>query len=218
MKHLFCFLIVFVILSCTIDSYDKGDGELSAVQADFVMAHAVADHKVDYAVTDDNQRLTLQSLYAASWAQKADSSYRAIMYYEKKGEEAAVVSLTQIPVVALIPKDSLKSDMKTDPLTFESIWVSKNKSYVNVSFYAKIGTTDKEKAVHRMGIIKDTLLTNADNKKTLCLRFYHDQGDVPEYYSQKGYFSIPLKGLTADSIRLTMNTYKGEVIKTVAIK
>ena len=207
-----------LLTSCTQDTYEKGDGEYSALQADFVEAHTNADKKVDYVVTDEGQRLNLASLYEADWLLKQDTLYRAALYYEKDGEDADVVSMSRIPVPTITPKDSVKKGMKMDPITLESMWVSKSKRYLNAGFYLKSGSTDNEDAVHRLAVISDTLMKNADNTHTLYLRLYHDQGGMPEYYSVHSYFSLPLQGLTADSIRLTVNTYKGEVVKTLYIK
>ncbi len=218
MKKIIPFFAALTILSCTIDSYEKGDGENSFVQADFVEAYTNAERKVDYVVTDDQQRLTLQTPYEAEWLEKADSFYRAVLYYEKGDEQVAVVTLAKIPVAVPIPKDSLKSGIKTDPLTIESIWVSKNKRYLNVGFYAKVGATDDKKAIHSIGLVMDTLVVNPDKTQTLCLLLYHDQGGVPEYYSQKSYFSFFLKDLGIDSISLSANTYQGRMVKTLPLR
>ena len=112
----------------------------------------------------------------------------------------------------------MKEKVKTDPLTLESIWISKNKRYLNASVYLKVGSTDDEEAIHKMGVVCDTIMAHADSTRTLHLRLYHDQGGVPEYYSQRTYFSLPLSELHADSIRFSINTYKGEVVKTLKIK
>ena len=67
-------------------------------------------------------------------------------------------------------------------------------------------------------MISDTLMSHSDGKKTLHLRLYHDQGGMPEYYSQRTYFSIPIQKLGVDSIQFTINTYKGLVTKTLSLK
>ncbi len=218
MKKGLFLLITLALTACTIDSYEKGEGELSNVQADFVEAHTNADKKVDYVVTDEDQKIALTSALEASWIQTADSFYRAVLYYKKMEEQAEPVSMSSIPVVAQIPKAKMKKAMKTDPLKLESVWMSKNRKYLNASIYLKVGTTTDEKAIHHLAIISDTLMVNADNTKTLHLRLFHDQGGVPEYYSQRSYFSISLKEMTADSVRLYVNTYDGETMKTFSVK
>lgn len=218
MNRLLLLIAVVLLAACSRDTYEKGNGEYSSLQADFVEAHTNADKLVDYVVTDDEERLNLTSLYAANWLQKADTVYRAAVYYEKENGGARLVSMSRVSVPPITPKDSLKSGVKTDPIALESLWISKNKRYLNAGFYLKTGATNDENSVHRLGIVADTLVTNADNTHTLCLRLYHDQGGVPEYYSVHSYFSLSLENLTADSIRLTINTYKGEVVKTLNIR
>lgn len=218
MRNCLLLLISIFLFACTKDAYEKGEGEYSSMQADFVEAHANADKKVDYVVTDENQQLVLQSLYSPSWIDKADTVYRAVLYYKKDGETAEPVSMSRVSVPTLIPRDSIKGDVKMDPLTLESVWISKNKRYLNVGFYIKSGTTDDAEAIHKLAVVSDMLMKNDDNSHTLWLRLYHDQGGVPEYYSQHSYFSLSLKGLTADSIRFTVNTYKGEVVRTFSLK
>lgn len=216
-RNLFWGVALLLFAACTQDAYEKGTGIDSYVQADFVEAHANADKKMDYAVTDEDQRLTMMSLRSASWMTKADTIYRAILYYEQYGALTNPVRLSKVSVAHIIHKDSVKSGIKTDPLTLESVWVSTNKRYLNVGFYLKTGSTSDDEAMQLLAVIGDTLMTNADNTHTLWLRLYHDQGGVPEYYSTHSYFSLPLQDLTADSIRLTVNTYQGEVVKTLSI-
>ena len=54
MKYLPFYLVALLLLvSCTQDNYDKGEGEYSLMRADFVEAHVGSDKRVDYVVTDD---------------------------------------------------------------------------------------------------------------------------------------------------------------------
>jgi hypothetical protein len=210
------------LYSCTTDSYEKGEGEYSRMEADFVEAHANADKRFDYVDTDDGERLLLSQPYERSWIKTPDSLYRAILYYKRAEKTVDPVTMAQVSVATIVRTDSLekrmKSRVKTDPLTLESVWISKSKRYLNASVYLKVGSTDNKDAIHKMGIVCDTIMTHADNTRTLHLRLYHDQGGVPEYYSQRTYFSLPLSDLKADSIRFTVNTYKGEVVRMFKIK
>ena len=218
MNRLLIILIAAVMAGCSQDSYEKGEGTYSWLQADFAEAHTNSDKKVDYVVTDDDVRMSLTELFTADWLLKEDSIYRVALYYEKENNAARVVSMSKVPVPTIIPKDSVKDVVKMDPLTLESMWVSKNKRYLNAGLFLKTGSVNDDDAVQKLAVISDTLMKNADNTHTLHLRIYHDQGGVPEYYSVRSYFSVPLKDLTADSVRLTVNTYKGEVVKTLSIK
>lgn len=57
------------------------------------------------------------------------------------------------------------------------------------------------------------------NKK---LRFYHDQNNVPEYYSTQLYVSvllssIPVQLSQGDEIAIVIHTYEGEITKTFTL-
>jgi hypothetical protein len=151
-----------------------------------------------------------------------DSIYRALLYYQKvqdnNGHEVAqVVSLSRVLSTVLRHPDFFKQGVKTDPVHFESLWVSKNRRYLNLGMALMIGVADDD-AVHRIGIVGDTIINHADGRSTYHLRLYHDQGGVPENYSQRTFFSLPLRGQTVDSISLSVNTYSGLVERTVSIK
>ena len=75
-----------------------------------------------------------------------------------------------------------------------------------------MGTTEADSLKQVLGCRRDALITNVDGTRTLRLTFYHDQGGVPEYYSQRVYLSIPIQGVKADSIWFTVNTYDGQKI------
>ena len=102
--------------------------------------------------------------------------------------------------------------MKTDPVRMESMWIGKSKKYLNMGFYVMTGKADVDSLKHVLGCRRDTLITNIDGTRTLRLTFYHDQGGVPEYYSQRVYLSIPIQGIKADSVWLNVNTYEGKRI------
>jgi len=218
MKHLPLFLVLLALAACTTDSYEKGEGEYSRMQADFVELHANADKQIDYADTDDGSRLTLDEPFTAKWVTKGDSIYRGLLYYKKNDKVVEKVQCTALSVARIVRADSVKQGIKTDPLKFESMWLSKNRRYLNLGIYTKTGEGGDAGALQRIGVVSDTLMANADGTKTLWLRLYHDQGGVPEYYSQRTYFSVLLDGQTADSIRFTINTYSGEMVKTLTIR
>ena len=222
MKKLFflCGLLTF-LASCQTDSYDKGEGELSLTRADFVVAHANNDKKIDQVVTDDGQTLTLQTPTSAKWITTADSLYRAVLYYNQRettDKMVEPVALSQITTLSPLPLEKFKEGIKTDPITFESIWKSRNGKYINIGMYLKIGQIDNNEVHHTVGIAMEKVQTNADQTSTAYLTFYHDQGDVPEYYSSKYYISIPCNEIEADSVCITINSYKGIVKKKFSVK
>ena len=195
--------------SCTTDAYDKGEGEFSQTRAELVEAHTASSQLIDYVVTDESERLALTEPYKASWAKTADSIYRAVLYYNKVEGRAEVVTIGQLNT--LIPHRI--KDMKTDPVRMESMWMSTSGRYLNMGIYLMTGDAGNNKQHHVVGINLDTLIQNDDGKRTAYLRFYHDQGGLPEYYSQRTYLSIPTDSVDADTVYLRVNTYQGVIEK-----
>ena len=214
-----CCLAAFT--ACTIDYYEKGEGDYSSMQGDFAMVHANNDKKIDYADLDNGERLYLAEPLAKTWVDKADALYRSMFYYKKNGSSIEVVSISQISEIGIIIADTLKKrkvEVKTDPLKLESIWVSKNKQYLNASIYLKTGSATDENAIHRLGLVLDSVHLNKDKTTVVYMRLFHDQGGMPEHYSVNTFFSLPLEKLPVDSICLTVNTYNGKQTKCLSIK
>ena len=107
--------------------------------------------------------------------------------------------------------------MKTDPVKFESAWLSKTGKYLNLSLYLMTGAMDNDKAMQTLHIVQDTIMTNPDATRTSHLRLYHDQAGFPEYYSTQVYASILTSQIDADSVRISINTYKGAVTKSFSL-
>ena len=211
MRNLLCLLALVAVSACTQDAYEKGEGVYSQMTAQLADAHVNSDKRVDYVDTDEGERLVLSKSASASFITKADTTYRVSFYYKIIGDKAESLAMGRVPVLSLMnPKDV--KEMKTDPVRVESMWTGKSKKYLNVSLYLMTGTTDVDSLKQVLGCRRDELITNADGTRTLRLTFYHDQGGVPEYYSQRMYLSIPIQGVKADSIWLTVNTYEGQKI------
>ena len=214
MKKLLClFLLVFAVVGCEQDVYDKGDTDYSYMRADFVEAVVGSDKQVTYVLTDDDEQLPLTTAYSAKWIERPDTVYRAVLYYNYVGQKAEALSLSRVSTVSVRPLSQFKNDVKTDPLGLESAWLSNNKKYLNLSLIVKTGAVDKDAEIHTLGMIGDTIMVNDNGQRTYQLRLYHSQGDVPQYYSQRVYFSIPVSGLEVDSLQLSVNTYDGVVTK-----
>ena len=206
-------------LACTEDAYDKGEGRYSLMEANLVEAHIGGEHLIDYIVTDNADTLLLNPAQQQSWTETTDTFCRALFYYRKTdSKQAEVVSASRIGTAAIVHRDSLKEGMKTDPVRLESIWLARTRRYLNVGLYLKMGSTADKDAKHLMAVVADTLLLNSDNTHTLRLSLYHDQGGIPEYYSQRTYFSIPLRHLNVDSVSLAVHTYDGTVVRQFGIR
>lgn len=221
MKSKFYYLLpllsFYLLSSCTQDAYDKGEGELSRLLAEMGDGYTSADKKVTYFVTDDGTRHTVVNPFTSNLMPKADTIYRAVFYYVDNGTDVQVNGLNRVLVITPHQTDSIKAEAKTDPVKFESLWMGKNKKYLNLSLYLKLGTAEDEEAVQKVACSLDSLHHNADGTHTACLTFLHDQAGVPQYYSQRVYFSIPLQQLRADSVSLSINTWQGLVTKRLKL-
>lgn len=220
MKHHLALLIAtaLTLASCKHNSYDSGDGELSYMRADFTEAHTVMSKQLDNAVTDDGDKVVFSHLYSCEWASKADSTYRALVYYNKVDglNEVSVVAVSNIPVLRFStkPEDNLPENKKTDPVAFESAWLSKNKKWLNIGFALKTGQADKQDSKQLLGCYCDEVKTLDNGCKEYHLSLYHAQNGVPEYYSSRMFASIPTEGLSqGDKIIININDYKGVVTK-----
>ena len=222
---------LMTLTACTSESYDAGDGPNSYLTADLVLLHTSQDKSVRSALLDDGTTLQFSNPFAQDWLTRPDSVYRALLYYDKtvattdaaagNGTTAKTIvrarSVRSVPV--LRPIEAAKVDaMRTDPVGFESLWMSKNKSYINLSLLLKSGKAEGDEALHALGVVSDGTTTDAAGSRTLHLTLYHDQGGVPAYYTVQQYVSIPTQLLEeADTIELTLNTYNGKKVMKVAV-
>lgn len=211
----FALCIIVLLSACTNEAYDSGDGRYSYLRADLVEAHTIAAKTIDRATTDDGEVLRLDPYATADWAEKADTIYRALLYYNKVEGAAACepVTIARVPVLYPIAADKIEGETKTDPVTLESLWVSANSRYINLALLLKTGKADDPEAVQSIGITKEE-----PTDGPLTLRVLHDQGTVPQYYTSRIFLSIPVTDdLAGHTIRLIVNTYNGIVEKTIAL-
>ena len=180
---------MFTLLGCKNDTYDSGDGKYSYIKADFIEAHTASAKEINYAITDDGDSLVLSPHVSADWAAKSDSDYRALLYYYNtvNNNTTTAYSISRVPVVAYHPLSDFKS-VHIDPVNFESAWLSTNRKYLNIGFYVKTGQQDGSTSSQVISMINDGVVSKSDGTHELCLRMYHDQNGVPEYYSTKGYY------------------------------
>lgn len=221
MKHLPFYLVALLLLvSCTQDNYDKGEGEYSLMRADFVEAHVGSDKRVDYVVTDDGDSLAAEPRFTTKSIGTADTTYRAILYYNKVKNNAGkmIAEAKSMSLVPTLNAQSSTSDLKKDPVKFESLWTARNLRYVNVGIILMTGKPDEEDIHQTLGLVCDTVIQHEDGRQTACYSLIHDQGGVPEYYSQQCYLSIPVRSIEADSLRLTLQTYEGEISRTLPLR
>lgn len=219
MKRLILALSTLALLACQQDAYDKGEGKYSLLKAELVEAHADATKQIDYVVTDEDQQLALTQPHAAKWVTTADSTYRALLYYNKVDDRRAeVVNMAQIPTASILSPDDLKEPLKTDAVKLESVWRSTTKKYVNVGIVLMTGEAPDATAKHSLAIVAQRMQMHADGKRTLAVVLHHNRNGMPEYYSMRTYFSIPIKNVEADSLQVCFHTYDGEVAKTFSVR
>lgn len=221
-----CYLVILslchFITACTTESYDTGDGDYSYLRADFCELHTTQAKQVDYAISDDGERISFGKTLNVKWAERADTLYRALLYYNRLPDaDAKALSLQHVYVLG--PKASASvEDPHHDPVVFESAWLSTCRRtdltiavdstsreavthYLNIAFLVKTGEPDDETARQSIGV---TAEQNSDGAWLLTL--LHDQGNVPQYYSTRIYASIPLTDRQLqDGIVLNINTYSG---------
>lgn len=220
-------LPITFLTACTSESYETGDGKYSYLRADFGEIHTAKPQQVDYAVNDEGRRISFETTPTVKWAEKGDTLYRALLYFNDLPDKAAhAVSLQ--PVYVLAPKAAADvKDPSHDPVTFESAWLSTCQRtdltiavdslsreaathYLNIAFLVKTGQPDDEKARQTIGMMSQ----EADDG-SLRLTLLHDQGAIPQYYSTRIYTSIPLSDSQLQrGISLCINTYDGELIRT----
>ncbi|MBR1463903.1 MAG: NigD-like N-terminal domain-containing protein [Prevotella sp.] len=211
---LFAGIVSCLMLSCTTEDYETGNGEYSFMRADFVETATDSQGAFVSAVTDEGEQLMFASPFKVSWKTASDSTYRALLYYQKKDGEVTPFTVSTVSVPTVRMTSSLKSAMKTDPVTLESIWQSKQNEYINMGLLLKTGNPDESDNRHVVGMMCDTVYEHPDRYRHIRLRFYHDQHQMPEYYSSKVYVSIPMKKLPCtiargDTVTVAVNSYEG---------
>lgn len=200
--------------SCTVEPYETGDTSLSYLMAEMVDMHVVG-REIKSIVTDSDERLAVSSSYLLpEKMEHRDTTYRMMLYYNKEGNKPIELkSLRRAHVVKASDKHSSLT-LKDDPVKFISAWKARNGSYINMSLGLMVGNAENEDAVHKVGLVVNSVETMADGSKTYYFTLHHDQDSIPEYYTQTVYISVPLKEYSAgDRICIRMNTYSGWIEK-----
>ena len=211
-------LLLLALTACENETYDSGDGKYSYLRADFGEIYTGDPTVALGAVTDEGDAIVFSQPYTVRWAVKADTTYRALVYYHVLADgKAQPQSVSRVPVIT--PYVTARPDtVKFDPLSLESTWVSKNGKYLNVAVVVKTGQADGIDALQTIGLMHDGEAVLADDTKQLRLRFIHDQAGVPQYYSSRAFVSLPLKDIAADVITLSVPTYDGWISRTISLE
>lgn len=219
--------LALLLGACSHDAYDTGDSRYSYLRTDFVEAYTNADASLWSAKTDDGDSLVFASTVKLSWAARPDSVYRALVYYNMQPADVSVaatgnstVPLTIAPVsvgrvYVLKPQSGVDSlALMTDPVVFQSAWLSSNSRYINLGLYLMTGQSDESDARQTIGLVCDDVVVGYNGHHTYYYRLCHDQGSVPEYYKSTVYVSIPVTGMDkGDAVCVTIPTYDGTVTR-----
>ena len=212
------FYLFTFFCACTSDAYEKGTGTYSLMRTDLAEATIDGEKYAVSLVTDEGDSYTLSPKYQGKWIQTADTTYRVIAYYNPHDDGTAeAVAFGVVPT--LIPREQWKfKTQPQDPVGVESAWVSTNGKYLNMALLVKSGHTDDEDASHIIALAQDTVITHADQRRTAIYRLLHDQGNVPEYYTNRHYVSILLPQDRPDTVTLTIQTYDGTLTRQFPIR
>ena len=207
------------LLSCERDSYEKGEGSYSLLQADFACLTVDSEKRGVSFMTDEGEHYLLSNPTKASWIETADTVYRALLYFNKISETTAEsMSLGAVPTLRAIHHWQLK-EQPEDPLGVESGWLSKNGKYLNLGLLLKTGQEEGNDGTQKIALAQDTIRLNDDQTHTAYFRLLHDQCGVPEYYTSRRYVSILLPDtVQLDTIRLTLPTCEGKKERVFSLR
>lgn len=212
------FLFVLLLFSCETDNYEKGQGKYSLMLADIGEVTVNGDKQATAFTTDDGDSYTLTYPASVQWMQTADTTYRAVIYYNKvESGQAELVGFSSVPTMQPVEYWRFKNPAQ-DPVGFESAWLAKNKKYINLGLLFKSGYVDDAIGHHVISVAQDTILVHADQTRTAYYRFLHGQNEIPEYFTNRHYVSILLPQELPDTVSLSIVTYTGNIERRFALK
>ncbi len=220
MKHIFSLLPFFLLFlcSCEQETYDTGNSSYSRMTAEFADAHVRDDKLVDYVLTDDGDSLIMERPFGIGWIEKADTTYRMLLYYGREDNKIEAMAAAPVLVTPPMERDRFKKGIISDPVIMRSLWMSKNGKYINLHLQVMTGRSGEEKEnVQVFGCVRDTLLTAEDGSQVQGLCLHHEQNGQPEYYSREVFLSISMKSIQTDRVVIRLNTYDGWREKTFSI-
>ena len=218
-KLLLLSAVLLSLTACETDSYEKGQGKYSLMRADLADMYIDGEKTAVAFVTDDGDDFQLTNSFTAKWIATADTTYRLSVYYNKvDNKRAEVIGLNHVATIRPLAHWRLRKQPQ-DPVGVESAWVVRNGRYLNLGLLFKSGRMeDDEEGSHTIGLAQDTVLVNADGKRTAYYRFLHDQGDTPQYYTNRRYVSILLpEEQRPDSVSISVNTFAGTYERKFAL-
>lgn len=206
-----------LLLSCTNEPYDVGNGDYSYTRAYISMLVTKAGGHVVSFYTDGGTNYTLehpQKLFTNA----DDTLYRALVYYNTTDNVKATIIGMDLVLVSEPFRITKDVAMKTDPVDLISSWKSADGQYINFALGLKTGqNTDKDTSSHIIGFgISQVNAIDGTSSHEYVITLYHDQNNVPASYTTTAYMSFPIGKSLSKGDRLTFNivTFSGTVTKT----
>ena len=114
-------LAAAVLASCEHDGYESGDGSLSYLTAELAGLHTASNRSATSADLDNGTTLSISNPFTTSWMTKADTVYRALLYYDVATDGSKKVkarSVSAVPVLRPMEQSKVK-DMQLQELDKE---------------------------------------------------------------------------------------------------
>lgn len=208
-------IVVLLFAACA----GKDDNDMTTFCADVCDINTSARGVVVSCVMDDDSRFAFTQPMKLNWTSTPDSTYRALLYYNKVEGDNVVEPINAVRVLTIVPKDEKElKDIydKRDPLELEAAWFAKNGRNLNLRIKVKSGYMEKSKP-HILGMLRDSISQQEGGTRyyySIC----HSQNGVPADYSVDAYASVPTESMKkGDVVVLTIPTWTGmqtrEIVK-----
>ena len=181
--------------------YDTGDGEDSYYVAEMIDFN-ISGTEVRKGVLDDSRTLVLEQPIKSSAlkkiAQDSVNNYcRLMIHYNKKSAAAdsvvaAAVGYNSVLMPKIVLADTVKSEIKTDPIALTSMWLASNKKYINMDF--AIMTDGAASKPHYLGLVCDSIVRRQQSTD-IFIRISHNQNGHVAAYHEYCLMSISRKQL-----------------------
>lgn len=210
---MFAAIVLLPLFSCSSD--EDANSDIAQLTAEMCIATTGEAKQIISATTDSDVKLAFTQSLTTSWAQKPDSVYRTLLYYNKVSDSnVKPIRADKVYVLLLkTPEQAKKWSSDADPLGLTSSWFAKNGKYLNLQLALKNGSTDDENQSQTLGLVCDSTIVSVNGKRKYC-HLCHNQNNVPTYYTVDVYASIPTDELVkGDTLTVTMPLWSGSVQK-----
>ncbi|MBP1594271.1 MAG: hypothetical protein H6Q12_1289 [Bacteroidetes bacterium] len=186
LKNIYLFLIFLSLLSC------KGEEDsyvYPSVKLEFLSAQTDASGKIISLTTDKDATYSVEkdrtdSKLSVNTLQRIVCNY-IVTEPADNSQNASAVIYSLIKAVSPTPvKLASGTQMKTDPVDIQSVWLSGH--YINMTLQIML-----QSKTHLFHFI-ETSTTIKNGVPSINLALYHDKNDDVEAYTKIAYLSVPL--------------------------